>query len=94
MIFPICPPPDCIAHLVIHLSYANNRPSVVNHDGKSIVANENKKCDYFENSSWTKGHMVVHRVDSYKIRSQEEQSAMDVMENEEPEEVAKRTKIF
>ncbi|KAL7467472.1 hypothetical protein ACHAXS_007721 [Conticribra weissflogii] len=94
MIYPLCPPPDCIAHLVIHLSYADNRPSVVNHDGESITANEDKRRDYFEKSNWTEGHLVVHRVDGYEIGSREEQSAMDVMENEEPEEVAKRMKIF
>jgi len=94
MIFPICPPPDCVSHLVLHLSYADNRPSTENHDGESISADGDKRRDFFENASWAEGYLSVHRLDGYEIGSQGEQSAMDVMEKEEPEEVAKRMKIF
>ena len=96
MVYPICAPPSCVAHLVIHFSYADNRPSAENHDGDVISAGEDQKQhSFFNQTDWPEGYLVLHKVNGYEIGSQKEQDAMDIMERKEPDPiVAKRMRMF
>lgn len=87
LIYPICAPPTCIAHLVIHLSSADNRPGNNEEDpgGRVLPADSNDEAgDFFtlKDDLFPDGFLVVHKVDGYEIGSAEEQRAMDVMESE------------
>eukprot|EP00986_Skeletonema_menzelii_P005475 scaffold2007_cov131-Skeletonema_menzelii.AAC.4 len=88
LIYPVCAPPTCIAHLVIHLSSADNRPGNKEDDpgGRVLPADSNDEAgDFFftlKDDLFPDGFLVVHKVDGYEIGSAEEQHAMDVMESE------------
>lgn len=87
LIYPMCAPPSCIAHLVIHFSRADNRPGTKGEDpgGKVLAADSNDEADDFFASTddlFPDGFLILHKVDGYEIGSAGEQRAMDVMESE------------
>jgi len=101
LIYPICAPPTCIAHLVIHFSRADNRPGSKgeNPGGKVLAADSNDEAsDFFDplnNDIFPVGFLIVHKVDGYEIGSAEEQRAMDLMESEvEDPEVLHRLRVI
>ena len=87
LVYPMCAPPTCIAHLVIHFSRADNRPGTKGEDpgGKVLAANSDDEAEDFfasKDDLFPDGFLIVHKVDGYEIGSAGEQRAMDVMESE------------
>mmetsp|Transcript_13044 Transcript_13044/g.18467 ORF Transcript_13044/g.18467 Transcript_13044/m.18467 type:complete len:669 (+) Transcript_13044:156-2162(+) len=100
LIYPICSPPSCIAHLVHHLSFWDNRPSSMNNDptGTIITSDLTNTTQEQFFDEWTDvfpdGFLVFHKVDGYNIGSPEEQAAMDTLEREMDPLVSTRMRLF
>jgi hypothetical protein len=97
LVYPVCAPPTCIAHLVLHFSKADNRPNDNNDPGGAIIMPEQPSNDeYFAsaNNLFPEGFLIIHKVDAYEIGSSEEQAAMDEVESELDHDLAKRLHIF
>jgi len=99
-IWPLCAPPNCIAHVVTHFSSSDNRPAVDSDDpnGK-VVIDDNGIEDvdtFFKNVEWPdKNFLQFHKVPPYNIASDEESKAMDRMEQEIGDDtIASRLRIF
>ena len=102
LIYPVCAPPSCIAHLILHLSRADNRPMVDGNDDPSgsvvqVVEEANKTvAAYFSSAKdlFPDGYLVIHKVDAYEIGSEKEQAMMDEVEREMDPDVARRLLLF
>jgi hypothetical protein len=85
-LFPICPPPRCVAQLVVHLSSADNRPSTDDNDPRGRAKRSEKDVDIMDFLGLSQflwpGPLYVHKVDGYDIGSAEEGAAMDMVEAE------------
>lgn len=87
LIGPLCPRADCIAHVVTHFSYSDNRPGGDDPMGSAIPAasmgdGTTTRWPKFEwaTSDGYRRHYEV--VPAYNIASPEEQEAMETMEQE------------
>mmetsp|Transcript_23821 Transcript_23821/g.36822 ORF Transcript_23821/g.36822 Transcript_23821/m.36822 type:complete len:588 (+) Transcript_23821:679-2442(+) len=93
-IYPLCAPPQCIAHVVTHFSLTDNRPDASSNDPRGMVVAVDQHMDQdgakamFENavsnSHWAsrKSFIRYHNAPSYDIGSEAESKAMDLMEEE------------
>lgn len=82
-ILPLCPPSTCVAHLVTHFSYTDNRPSKGNDPTGQVVAGSSADEQFFQNHNFPEGYLMIHPVEHYNIGSQQEQDAMDLVEQKE-----------
>lgn len=79
IVTPLCPPRDCVAHLVTHLSSSDNRPSDNDTRGQVVAAQDANIHHYLENAP---ANVILHVVHRYDIASPEEAGAMDLFEEE------------
>ncbi|CAB9524141.1 expressed unknown protein [Seminavis robusta] len=97
---PLCPPSTCVAHLVTHFSYTDNRPNPRASDPRGSVVESSSTANdgsrlHFQNHSFPEGYLVLHPVeDGYNIGSQEEKDAMDLVERETGGTLAAKMRIF
>lgn len=99
LVYQVCSPPSCIAHLVLHLSRADNRPDTGGSDpgGDIVVADEGNDVDdylYSSTNLFPDGFLVIHKVNGYEIGSEEEQVVMDQVESEVNPSLAIRLHMF
>lgn len=91
---PLCSPPNCVAHLVTHFSYTDNRPSR-NNDPNGVEV----KFDFGikdANTFFTNSTFFRHyTAPEYNIASEAEQKAMLTVEKEPKDEsIRARMKLF
>lgn len=84
---PLCSPPFCVAHVVTHFSFSDNRPDVKNDDPKGVRVTIDRGVDnintIFKGADWPdKSFLHHHSAPTYDIGSEEEFKAMDLVEQE------------
>mmetsp|Transcript_14772 Transcript_14772/g.36145 ORF Transcript_14772/g.36145 Transcript_14772/m.36145 type:complete len:669 (-) Transcript_14772:1136-3142(-) len=93
-IMPLCPKHNCIAHLVIHLSSSDNRPSRGRDDPLgTVVSSQDANIDKFLQNA--PSNLILHKVKGYNIGSSHEASAMDLVEAETTDSLLRvRLRLF
>jgi hypothetical protein len=96
LITPLCPPSTCVAHLVTHLSYSDNRPSFSDGAmGMAIMGQDHGNTTFFQQVDVPDGFLKVYTVPRYNIASDEERHAMETMEEEcSDASIAARMRMF
>ena len=75
LVYQICSPPACVAHVILHFLQADNCPHVKGDDpdGEVVVPLKEYKVvdEYFSsNELFPDNVLIIHKVDSYEIGSE------------------------
>ena len=96
LLYQVCPPDEgCVAHLVTHFSYADNRPDVKGNDPMGMLVknaiDRQKVAELFPPSAY----LHIHPVEpGYNTGSEQEQEAMDFIQNRSNATFAHRIKLW